>query len=202
MNTPTDHMRAARSTHQRALRVVSYVMFTLGILALGYAGFAFADSHIYQAIEIRKFEHARVAPKTHVFANGDVLGEIQIPRLQLSAIVVEGDSNADLRRAVGHLSGSTLPGERGNIVLAGHRDTFFRPLRDIRAGDDILLKTENGSFAYRVESFEVVAPSNVQALAPSAGHELTLVTCFPFYFVGPAPKRFIVRAAEVHEASQ
>jgi sortase A len=201
MNTPTQQTRTARPT-RRAFHVVSHVMFALGILALGYAGFAFADSHIYQAVEIRKFEHASAVPKTHVLADGDVLGEIQIPRLQLNAVVVQGDSNRDLRRAVGHLSESALPGEQGNIVLAGHRDTFFRPLRNIRVGDDILLRTESSSFAYRVESFAVVAPSNVQALAPSTGHELTLVTCFPFYYVGPAPRRLIVRAAEVDEASQ
>jgi sortase A len=184
------------------IRIICRVLFVLGSLALGYVGLGFADSHLYQAIEIRKFERAMGSAKPQIFAEGDVLGEIQIPRLEMDSIVVQGDSNADLGRAVGHLSASALPGEQGNIVLAGHRDTFFRPLRNIRQGDEIVFKTENSSFEYRVESTEVVAPSDVQVIAISTGHDLTLVTCFPFYFVGPAPKRFIVRATEVQGPSQ
>jgi sortase A len=120
-----------------------------------------------------------------------------VPRLKLNAIVVQGDSRANLRRAVGHISKSALPGEWGNVALAGHRDTFFRPLRSIRVGDEIDFTTPERSFEYIVESIEVVTPNNVEVLEPSTGHDLTFVTCFPFYFVGPAPKRFVVRAREV-----
>jgi sortase A len=99
-----------------------------------------------------------------------------------------------LRRAVGHVPQTALPGQWGNIVLAGHRDTFFRPLRKIQAGDAIALKTPAGNFEYRVESTAVTAPTDVQLLKPTEDRSLTLVTCYPFYYVGPAPKRFIVRA--------
>ncbi|MGC2828345.1 MAG: class D sortase, partial [Candidatus Acidiferrum sp.] len=126
-----------------------------------------------------------------------MLGELQVPRLGLNAIVVQGDSTADLRRAVGHLSSSALPGEWGNVALAGHRDTFFRPLRDIRLGDSITIKTRARSFEYVVESIEVVAPTDIRVLEPSTGHDLTLLTCFPFHYVGPAPKRFVVRARQL-----
>jgi sortase A len=102
-----------------------------------------------------------------------------------------------LRRAVGHLSKSALPGEWGNVALAGHRDTFFRSLRDIRLGDEIRFKTRERSFEYRVDSIEVVAPTDIRVLESSTGHDLTLLTCFPFHYVGPAPKRLIVRAREV-----
>jgi sortase A len=132
---------------------------------------------------------------------GDVIGEIQVPRLGLNAIVVQGDSPANLRRAVGHISYSALPGEWGNVALAGHRDTFFRPLHDIRLGDEIRFKTPERSFEYLVESIEVVAPSDIQVLEPSTGHDLTFITCFPFHFVGAAPKRFVVRAREVDRTS-
>jgi sortase A len=202
MSSHSQQAGACQSTRPYIMRLVCRVLFTLGSLALGYAGYGFADSHIYQAVEMRKFERASGPAKTQLFAEGDVLGEIQVPRLRLNAIVVQGDSTADLTRAVGHLSHSALPGEWGNVVLAGHRDTFFRPLRNIRKGDEIRFKSGNGSLEYRVQSVKVVAPSDVQALAASTGHDLTFVTCFPFYFVGPAPKRFIVRATEVDAASK
>jgi len=117
-------------------------------------------------------------------------------------MVVQGDSPANLRRAVGHLSKSALPGEWGNVALAGHRDTFFRPLRNIRLGDEIRFTTSVRSFEYVVESIEVVAPTDIRVLETSTGHELTLLTCFPFYYVGPAPKRFVVRAREVKGVPQ
>jgi len=186
-----------RATRAYTIRIVCRVLFALGSLALGYAAFGFADSHFYQAVEIRKFEQVTTPIRPQILIDGDIIGEIQIDRLQIDAIVVQGDSNADLRHAVGHLPGSPLPGERGNVVLAGHRDTFFRPLRNIQKGDEITFKTGSGRFEYRVESTEVVAPSDVRVLAASTGNDLTFVTCFPFYFVGPAPKRFIVHATEV-----
>jgi sortase A len=102
-----------------------------------------------------------------------------------------------LQRAVGHIPETALPGEMGNVVLAGHRDTFFRPLREVRPGDVITLKTPDGSFQYRVESTAVVPPSDVRVLQASSERTLTLITCFPFHYVGPAPNRYIVRAREV-----
>ena len=152
----------------------------------------------YQTLEMKKFKEAGRLTEPHTLVEGDVIGEIQVPRLGLDAIVVQGDSSANLRRAVGHLTKSALPGERGNVTLAGHRDTFFRPLRDIRVGDEIQFKTPEQSFEYIVESIEVVAPTYIQVLEATTGHDLTLITCFPFHYVGPAPKRFIVRAREVN----
>lgn len=135
-----------------------------------------------------------------VLREGDVIGEIQVPRLALDAMVVQGDSASNLRRAVAHISNSAMPGEWGNVTLAGHRDTFFRPLRDIRAGDQILFKTAVGAFEYRVQSVEIVGPRDTKVLQPFSGRDLTLITCFPFSFVGRAPGRFVVRATEVARA--
>jgi sortase A len=197
MNSLFEATRAIPSTKTQLLRVACYFFLTLGIFALGYAGFVYADSHAYQALEIKKMRQAGRFAGPRVLAEGDVLGEIQVPRLGLSAIVVQGDSPANLRRAVGHLSKSALPGQWGNVALAGHRDTFFRPLRDIQVGDEIRFKTPERSFEYVVESIEVVVPRDIRVLEPSSGHELTFITCFPFHYVGPAPKRFVVRAREV-----
>jgi len=184
-------------TRTHILGGACYLFLALGVLALSYAGFVFADSHVYQALETKKFRQAGLLSEPHTLVEGEAIGEIHVPRLGFNAIVVQGDSRASLRRAVGHISKSALPGEWGNVVLAGHRDTFFRPLRDIRLGDRIDFNTSEHSFEYVVESIEVVAPNDIQVLQPSTGRDLTFVTCFPFYFVGPAPKRFIVRAREV-----
>jgi sortase A len=202
MNPLSQPTRAASSTRTRILRGACYFFLAFGTLALGYAGFVMADSRAYQALEMRKFRQPGRLSESHILGEGDVIGEIQVPRLGLNAIVVQGDSPANLRQAVGHLSKSALPGEWGNVALAGHRDTFFRPLHDIHLGDEIVLKTHERSFVYRVESIEVVAPTDIRVLESSTGHDLTLLTCFPFYYVGPAPKRFIVRAREVDKMPQ
>ncbi len=189
--------RQLSSTQARILRGVCICFLAFGLLALGYAGFVFADAYAYQTLEMKKFEPPSPLYEPHVLADGEVIGEIQVSRLGLNVIVVEGESHANLRRAVGHLSKSPLPGESGNVALVGHRDTFFRPLRDIRLGDEIRFKTRQRSFDYLVESIEVVDPTDVRVLKSSTGHDLTLLTCFPFYYVGPAPKRFVVRAREI-----
>ena len=197
MNRSSHPPKAVASTRTRVFRGAYYFFLAFGLLALGYAGFVFADSYTYQALEMKKFEPPGLLYEPHMLLEGEVVGEIQVPRLDLNVMVVQGDSPASLRRAVGHLSKSALPGEWGNVALAGHRDTFFRPLRDIRLGDEIRFTTSVRSFEYVVESIEVVAPTDIRVLEPSTGHDLTLLTCFPFYYVGPAPKRFVVRAREV-----
>ena len=122
---------------------------------------------------------------------------IDIPRLDISAIVIEGVDEKSLRRAVGHIPGTPLPGEPGNVGISGHRDTFFRPLRNIRRNDIITLTTLVGEYRYRVLTTRIVSPDNVSVLNPSNSEILTLVTCYPFYFIGSAPNRFIVRAERV-----
>jgi sortase A len=178
-------------------RAASYFFLALGILALGYAGYVIVDAHAYQAYEQSKFENVIPAEAHPPLIEGGVIGEIEVPRLHLKAIVVQGDSHTILRRAVGHIPETALPGEAGNVALAGHRDTFFRPLRHIRLGDAITFKTPDGAFQYVVESTAVVAASEVGVLARSTGSTLTLITCFPFDYLGPAPNRFVVRAREV-----
>ena len=175
------------------------MLLTAGVLALGYAAYVIADAKAYQTSELRRFEEARQAralPRASVALDDGSIGELEIARLGLAAMVVQGDSPAVLRRAVGHLADTALPGEAGNVVLAGHRDTFFRPLKGIRAGDLITLKTRDGDFEYLVESTSVVAPTDVQVLQPTSGRTLTLVTCYPFFYLGSAPDRFIVRARQ------
>ncbi len=128
----------------------------------------------------------------------ELIGRIIIPRLGVRGIVKEGVDDGTLRRAVGHVPGTALPGESGNIGLAAHRDTFFRGLKDIRKADRIRIETPDGDYEYQVDSIRIVKPNDVEVLASTKDHRaLTLVTCYPFYYVGNAPKRFIVRATQV-----
>jgi sortase A len=129
-----------------------------------------------------------------------VLGRIEIPRIGLSAIVREGDDDATLRKAVGFVPGTARPGEGGNTALAGHRDTFFRPLRRIEVGDRIRLVVPPATYEYRVASLDVVEPTEVSVLASRGEEELTLVTCYPFRWIGPAPDRYIVKATRVEKS--
>jgi sortase A len=188
------------------LRSAFWLFLTLGIAALGYAGYVFGDAHIYQAHERQSFENSRLKDAVlrevpHPVVDGGVIGEMEVSRLGLKVIVVQGDSPHILRRAVGHIRETSLPGGAGNVVLTGHRDTFFRPLRNIQPGDAITFKTLDAEFRYQVESTAVVPPDDVAVLRPSGRRTLTLITCFPFYYVGAAPNRFIVLARQVEPDS-
>jgi sortase A len=183
-------------------------------VALCFGAAVIIDARVYQSAERKRFDRARQdaavsavtgattpsAVAATVPTDGVSIGEIQIPRLGLRAMIAQGESASILRRSVGHLSDTALPGEVGNVVLAGHRDTFFRPLSGVRAGDSITLKSRDGEFEYLVESTSVVAPSEVEVLEPTGGRTLTLITCYPFSYIGAAPNRFIVRARQRIEA--
>jgi sortase A len=205
------------------IRWSRYLLFALGVVLLSYVGFVLLDARLFQAAQSRQFQRLlniskpligsdeqlepRVPPSDVASADGEradsrdpvhqgesSLGRIEIGTLGLDAMVLEGTDSRTLRRAVGHIPGTPLPGQPGNVVITGHRDTFFRPLHKIRKDDEITLTTLNGSYRYVVDSIEVVEPDDTEALGASDDSVLTLVTCYPFYFVGPAPRRFVVRA--------
>lgn len=125
---------------------------------------------------------------------GTPIGMLEIPRLGLSSVVIEGDDVAALLLGVGHLADTPLPWHGGNSVLAAHRDTFFRPLAGIRRNDLIRFSTADAEFEYVVKETMIVAPTDVEVLDPTTAATLTLITCYPFDYVGPAPNRFIVKA--------
>jgi sortase A len=123
------------------------------------------------------------------------LAVLRIPRIGLEVPVLEGTDELTLDRAVGWIEGTARPGEPGNVGIAGHRDGFFRGLKDVKSGDSIELLTLTGAQSFRVAEIRIVSPDDVRVLHPTVVPVITLVTCFPFYFVGSAPKRFVVRAA-------
>ncbi len=193
------------------LRWSRNVFLAAGILLISYYGYVSLDTRLYQAHELRHFQQqikdaepavaGQVALRPVSFhpVTGAALGEIELMRIGVHAMIIEGDDDRTLRHAVGHIPGTASPGQPGNVAIAGHRDTFFRALRNVRQGDEIALWTLDGSYRYRVDSTEIVAPEDTEVLNPSSGDVMTLVTCYPFNFVGPAPKRFIVRAQRISQ---
>jgi sortase A len=129
-----------------------------------------------------------------------VVGRLTIPRLHLTAMVREGDKETTLSLALGHIPGTALPGQNGNVGVAGHRDALFRGLRNVKKDDVIRFETVRGDYLYQVEETEIVKPEEVSVLKPGPHSELTLVTCYPFYYVGSAPDRFIVKARAITSA--
>ena len=123
-----------------------------------------------------------------------VLGRLSIPRLHTSVLVIDGDDDLSLRLGVGHVRGTKMPGESGNIALAAHRDTFFRELRNVRAGDRVVLKTRDVTTVYNIATSRIVNPDDTSVLSDTSDPQLTLITCYPFGFVGEAPQRFVVTA--------
>ncbi len=174
-----------------------YFFLALGLIAAGYAGYVVVEAESYQAIELRKFTVKAPLAEPHLPTIGEVIGEIEIPRLGIQAIIAQGDTDEVLRHAVGHIPETTLPGEPGNVGLAGHRDRLFRKLRAVQPGDIVTIKTPSETFRFQVETTSVVPPTDVGVLHSSNRRELTLITCFPFDFVGSAPNRFVVHAREL-----
>ena len=133
-------------------------------------------------------------PAPLLLAKGKRMARLEVPRLQQSFYVVEGADDDSLKRGPGHVQATAMPGEDGNCVIAGHRDLHFRFLKDIKRGDRVFLETEDGRFCYRVTGTRIISPEEVQVLQPTHTAQLHLITCFPFYFVGHAPKRYVVSA--------
>jgi sortase A len=206
-----------RASVKTLLRWSQRGLFACAAAMLGYCAFVVVDARVFQARESRTLQ--RLLEDQH-FTGGEpqakllsppkipsasamsgLVGRIEIARLGLSVMIIEGDDGKTLRRAAGHVPGTALPGQPGNVGITAHRDTFFRPLRNIQMDDVITLTTLQGEYRYRVVSTQVVSPQDVEVLDSTGGEVLTLVTCYPFYFVGAAPNRFIVRAERVMDMS-
>ena len=199
----------ASSTRTALLRVLELTLFVVGIAAIGWYATAHLAASREQASLSRELTRLSVAAST---ARADVgkagkaeartpavarvnLWRIEVPRIKLSAIAREGVDTRTLRGAAGHIPGTALPGEHGNAAFAAHRDTFFAPLQSVRKGDDVLVTTPEGVFRYAVTSTRIVEPNDVSVLDPTPETTLTLVTCYPFDYLGSAPQRFIVHAS-------
>jgi sortase A len=175
------------------MRWLSRALFLIGFVALSYLVGSVIDAELYQRQLRHVFEEQKQLPPKAVHSTIEPFIEnIEIPKIGLSVMIADGIDSKTLRRAVGHVPGTAFPGEIGNAALAAHRDSFFRGLGGVSKGDSIIVNTRRGTFHYVVKSTEIVKPNAVRVLRPSSSAELTLITCYPFYYIGPAPKRFIV----------
>lgn len=186
--------------------IVQWTLVAVGVGCLG--------TYLWVSREISQREYENRAAVARVLAEGTartaeappsvpeprdagVIGALEIPRLHLSEAVLNGADAFVLAAAVGHLPDTPLPWEAGNTALAGHRDRSFRALEHIRIGDEIRLSTRHGEFDYRVVRTMIVAPRDIWVLNEGPNVDLTLITCYPFWYAGHAPQRFIVRAQRV-----
>ena len=194
------------------MKRASNILLVCGLAALGWcavvwSGAAFFDW--YEGRELDRAPHATTPGLNHEGSNHvgplprsilrphEFIGRLEIPRLRVSTVVVEGDDAAALRFGAGHVPWTPLPAEHGNVGIAAHRDTVFRGLRNIAPRDRIKFTTKSGLYEFEVNSTEVVRPEDVAVLNSSSRSELTLVTCYPFSYLGPAPLRFIVHARRI-----
>lgn len=185
-----------------------WMLLGLGVGCLVIYAYETVEARKFQAEQAAAFERAAThseratknsdgatsAAATVRIAPGGLVGMLDVPRLKLSTPVIEGDDDATLDRAAGHLPDTPLPWEDGNSAIAAHRDGLFRPLKDMKVGDEIRFRSTRDEFRYHVTKTLIVQPDDVSVLAPRSANTLTLITCYPFYYVGSAPKRFVVYA--------
>jgi len=174
---------------------LEWLLLGIGLGCLGVYAYETVEARRFQAERAAEFAEAAMSYKPVTVRAGGLVGMLDVPRLKLTTPVIEGDDETTLKRAVGHLPDTPLPWENGNSALAGHRDGLFRPLKDIKVGDEIFFRTSRDEFRYRVTDTAIVKPDDVSVLDQRAKPGLTLITCYPFYYVGNAPKRFIIHAS-------
>jgi sortase A len=190
------------SVTRSVLRRTQQALVWFGVAALMYVGSTVSYAEIAQRYQAWKFDRVMAnGPVTAVSPSdatelheGDLIGRLRIERLGLSVMVLHGVEPATLVAGAGHVPGTPLPGVAGNVSIAAHRDTFFRALKGIVPGDRIQVTTERGNYAYRVEGTDIVGPDETWVMESRDRPELTLITCYPFDFIGAAPRRFIVHA--------
>jgi len=167
-------------------RIVSTVLLVVGGVLCTFVTTSYAWMYVEQKKLLHEFKTQQPA--------GEVLTKLSIPRIGLRAVVIEGTSSRSLLLGPGHMTGSAIPGTDGNSVIAGHRDTFFRHLQTLRIGDAIYVLRTGKRFHYVVFGKKVVQANDISVLRASKGSELTLITCYPTHFIGPAPQRLIIVA--------
>ena len=166
-----------------------------GVFLLIIAAVSFSEGWIGQWSGYRELNAASPPPRDQKPqpSRGQPLAKLEIPRLKIALVVREGSDDATLKKGPGHIEETAFPGELGNVGIAGHRDSHFRPLRNIRKNDEVILSTNNRTIRYFIDSIQIISPTEMEILDPTPGPTLTLVTCYPFEFIGHAPMRYIIR---------
>jgi len=176
-------------------RALSLCLMAVGFVLLAYVGVQYWGMYrSQQKLEAQWEQQATAAnvPGVPRINADDLLTRVVIPKIDLDSIVVEGVSRKKLSEGPGHIKGTAAPGEPGNAVISAHRDTFFRHIYELNKGDEILVKRAGRVFHYQVTGKKIVMPDDVAVLKQTTDPQLTLITCYPTYYIGPAPKRLVV----------
>jgi len=201
------HLRALRAKLHSAIQKIRtrgirgnapWLLVTAGIVLLAYVGVEYTSMYAEQRRLAKEWEQQNQVTSTLTptpvsdRTEHDTLTRLSIPKINLDAIVVEGTSRHSLLLGPGHMESSALPGETGNAVITGHRDTFFRHIYELNKGDEIFVRRNGKMFRYQVTGKRVVQPSDISVTHNSDDARLTLITCYPTYYIGPAPERLVV----------
>jgi sortase A len=187
---------------RRTLPILSIVLIIIGLSMFSYhaywtwVGLNSTDENIAEQNVIAKPKNKEtlLSVVTTSPQDGEKLGSLSIPKLEQTIPIFFGDSEKILKKGIGHIKGTALPGEASNAVLAGHRDTFFRHLDQLVIGDKLIVERSSTYYMYKIKKIRVVNKDDHTVIVPKPRHTLTLVTCFPFTFIGPAPQRYIIEA--------
>lgn len=176
-------------------RIFALLLVVSGLGLLGYVSYQYWDMyHTQRQLEAQWEQQAASAsvPQTKQIPVVEMLTRVSIPRINMDAIVVEGASRKQLSIGPGHVVDTAMPGEPGNAVITGHRDTFFRNIYELKKGDVIIVRRNGHVFKYQVTGKKIVEPDDLSVLKPTIDPQLTLITCYPTYYIGPAPKRLVI----------
>ncbi len=185
-------------------RAMSPMLVILGLVLLGYVGAQYGEMYLEQRHLAREWQsqQSRHEDRKHLAASrseDDGLTRLSVPKIDLDSVVVEGTSHKALLLGPGHMSDTPAPGESGNSVITGHRDTFFRHIHELEKGDTVLVQRDGKTYRYQVVGKKIVEPDDLSVIRPAKSSELTLITCYPTYYIGPAPKRLVVFSKLVGE---
>jgi len=183
------------------LRIASIVIFIIGTALFVGSGLSYWQG--YSAVEEwdeRDFQEDKkdMERPWGQMDIGDLIGNLAIPELEASIPIYHGASEEELKKGIGHVANSMLPGEGGNIVLSGHRDTVFRRLGELEVGDSLHVENGGQSYHYKIKRIRIVKANNTTVLVPKPKETLTVTTCYPFRFIGSAPERYVLEAVRIY----
>lgn len=206
LSEAVEHVRE-RLSGRKLRQSVSPVLVIVGALLLGYVGAQYGEMYLEQRHLAREWQRQQQALQPGVRNAGlkqeaDGLTRLSVPKIDLDSVVVEGTNHKALLLGPGHLKETPAPGETGNSVITGHRDTFFRHIHELEKGDTVLVQREGKTFRYQVVGKKIVEPDDMSVVRPVKDSQLTLITCYPTYYIGPAPKRLVVFSKLVGEQAE
>ncbi|HEY1937031.1 MAG TPA: class D sortase [Candidatus Angelobacter sp.] len=189
------HLLLAKTRPYVSRRMVSLALVIIGAVLLCYVAGEYWSMYRSQKNLEAEWQHQAATistPGKAPISPEQMLTRLEIPKIQVDAIVVEGASRKDLSEGPGHMKQTAQPGETGNAVITGHRDTFFRHIYELNKGDQIQVRRSGRTFTYEVTGRKIVMPEDISVIKPTNDPQLTLITCYPTYYIGPAPKRLVI----------